>query len=212
VFDDVRQNNLVELWALFDFVQPGLLGDVREFNREFSNVIEQRNAKDASESDRLLGQQRAEELQELVQPHFLRRDKVSVFGMGGGGGAVACAAPPPTAAAHALQLTATKREWTVGTRVASASAAAALDCALEHCNNFSGLGEDERRAAAAVLHHPCQAAAVRRHCSRQPACRAEHISAPVQPSQAAAADGSDAQEAAAAAQAAHPFEDPRNHN
>ena len=31
--------------------------------REFSNVIEQRNAKDASESDRLRGQQRAEELQ-----------------------------------------------------------------------------------------------------------------------------------------------------
>ncbi len=74
----------MELWALFDFVQPGLLGDVREFNRcvdvhlspmmmtsvcklahcrEFSNVIEQRNAKDASESDRLRGQQRAEELQ-----------------------------------------------------------------------------------------------------------------------------------------------------
>ena len=61
-------------------MQPGLLGDVREFNRcgalrllpmmmmmyvsqlehcrEFSNVIEQRNAKDASESDRLRGQQR----------------------------------------------------------------------------------------------------------------------------------------------------------
>ena len=31
--------------------------------RDFSNVIEQRNAKDASESDRLRGQQRAEELQ-----------------------------------------------------------------------------------------------------------------------------------------------------
>jgi hypothetical protein len=72
---------------LFDFVQPGLLGDVREFNRcgalrllpmmmyvsqlehcrEFSNVIEQRNAKDASESDRLRGQQRAEELQVHLQ-------------------------------------------------------------------------------------------------------------------------------------------------
>ncbi len=31
--------------------------------REFSNVIEQRNAKDASESDRVRGQQRAEQLQ-----------------------------------------------------------------------------------------------------------------------------------------------------
>jgi hypothetical protein len=31
--------------------------------RDFSNVIEQRNAKDASESDRVRGQQRAEELQ-----------------------------------------------------------------------------------------------------------------------------------------------------
>lgn len=72
-------------------MQPGLLGDVREFNRcgalrllpmmmmmmmyvsqlehcrEFSNVIEQRNAKDASESDRLRGQQRAEELQVQLQ-------------------------------------------------------------------------------------------------------------------------------------------------
>jgi SNF2 family DNA or RNA helicase len=118
------QNNLVELWALFDFVQPGLLGDVREFNREFSNVIEQRNAKDASESDRLLGLQRAEELQELVQPHFLRRDKMSVFGMGSTTGssgsaegaaaeAADCAAMATKAPAHALQLTAIKREWTV---------------------------------------------------------------------------------------------------
>jgi hypothetical protein len=62
-------------------------------------------------------------LQELVQPHFLRRDKATVFGMGGktagpdaagnsggGGGGVAAACSAPV---HSLQLTATKREWTV---------------------------------------------------------------------------------------------------
>jgi hypothetical protein len=72
-------------------------------------------------------------LQELVQPHFLRRDKMTVFGMGKQPGADAAnddsssssstnaPSASSTAPVHALQLTATKREWTV-----SESAAASL--------------------------------------------------------------------------------------
>ena len=69
-------------------------------------------------------------VQELVQPHFLRRDKVTVFGMGGkgggglegekssggGGGSSSSSSSitaQPAERVQALQLTATKREWTV---------------------------------------------------------------------------------------------------
>ena len=69
-------------------------------------------------------------VQELVQPHFLRRDKVTVFGMGGkgggglegekssgggGGGSSSSSSitAQPAERVQALQLTATKREWTV---------------------------------------------------------------------------------------------------
>lgn len=33
------ENNLQELWALFNFVQPGLLGDLDYFEREFCKAI-----------------------------------------------------------------------------------------------------------------------------------------------------------------------------
>lgn len=33
------QNNLQELWSLFSFVQPGLLGTLSFFEKEFCDVI-----------------------------------------------------------------------------------------------------------------------------------------------------------------------------
>ncbi|HEU4602090.1 MAG TPA: DEAD/DEAH box helicase, partial [Steroidobacteraceae bacterium] len=58
------ENHLGELWSLFDFVQPGLLGDESEFQRDFRVPIERHG-------DR----RRAGALQRRVRPFMLRRTK-----------------------------------------------------------------------------------------------------------------------------------------
>jgi SNF2 family DNA or RNA helicase len=50
-----------ELWSLFDFVQPGLLGDRQTFQRHYRNPIE--NTGDARRTDAL---------KRRVQPFLLR--------------------------------------------------------------------------------------------------------------------------------------------
>jgi superfamily II DNA or RNA helicase len=61
------ENHLGELWSLCDFVQPGLLGEQREFQRQYRTPIE--NAGDAT---------RAEALRRRIQPFLLRRTKDEV--------------------------------------------------------------------------------------------------------------------------------------
>jgi SNF2 family DNA or RNA helicase len=58
------ENHLGELWSLFDFLQPGLLGDERQFQRHYRTPIE-RNG------DR----RRAEALATRLAPFMLRRTK-----------------------------------------------------------------------------------------------------------------------------------------
>jgi superfamily II DNA or RNA helicase len=58
------ENHLGELWSLFDFLQPGLLGDERHFQRQYRTPIE-RNG------DRT----RAEALSARLAPFLLRRTK-----------------------------------------------------------------------------------------------------------------------------------------
>ncbi len=61
------QNHLGELWNLFQFVNPGLLGSFEDFNRRFIIPIEQ-NGDDAVQH----------ELDRLVKPFMLRRTKDKV--------------------------------------------------------------------------------------------------------------------------------------
>ncbi|HSC89006.1 MAG TPA: DEAD/DEAH box helicase, partial [Polyangiaceae bacterium] len=61
------ENNLEELWSLFDFVVPGLLGSAERFRRGFRDPIEQRG-----DTERL------EQLRLRVAPFILRRLKESV--------------------------------------------------------------------------------------------------------------------------------------
>jgi len=63
------ENHLGELWALFDFLLPGLLGDERRFRRLFRNPIE-----------RLGDQVRQDQLRRRVAPFLLRRTKDAVAG------------------------------------------------------------------------------------------------------------------------------------
>jgi superfamily II DNA or RNA helicase len=62
------ENHLGELWNLFQFLNPGLLGRLEEFNERFAAPIE----RDRDEN-------RREQLRRLVQPFILRRRKDEVL-------------------------------------------------------------------------------------------------------------------------------------
>lgn len=73
------QNNLKELWALFHFCCPDLLGDKKWFKEKYENPVLRGNDKKATERDKRIGSTVAKELRERIQPYFLRRLKSEVF-------------------------------------------------------------------------------------------------------------------------------------
>lgn len=73
------QNNLKELWALFNFCCPGLLGDKQWFKEKYEHLILRGNDKNAYDRDKRIGSAVAKELREHIQPYFLRRLKSEVF-------------------------------------------------------------------------------------------------------------------------------------
>ena len=73
------QNNLHELWALYDFAVPGLLPSAEAFKDEFARPITDGADRDASESQRRLGELRARQLRQLIGPYQLARTKAQVF-------------------------------------------------------------------------------------------------------------------------------------
>ncbi|KAJ8906383.1 hypothetical protein NDN08_002876 [Rhodosorus marinus] len=70
------QNNLRELWSLFDFAtHEELFGNSRTFIDTFEKPILRGHDKEASGWDRRKGTEAAEELRRRIKPHFLRREK-----------------------------------------------------------------------------------------------------------------------------------------
>lgn len=63
------ENSLTDLWCLFDFIQPGLLGALNEFGRKYKRPIEAKTEKEKAA---------LEELQVLFAPQLLRRTKDEV--------------------------------------------------------------------------------------------------------------------------------------
>jgi hypothetical protein len=63
------ENALVDLWCLFDFVQPGLLGALNSFGQRYSKPIEAKTDEEKA---------RVEELRERIAPQILRRTKAEV--------------------------------------------------------------------------------------------------------------------------------------
>jgi superfamily II DNA or RNA helicase len=63
------ENTLADLWCLFDFIQPGLLGALNEFGQRYRRPIE-------AETD--AQRERVEELREQIKPQILRRMKADV--------------------------------------------------------------------------------------------------------------------------------------
>ncbi|PWU07329.1 MAG: hypothetical protein C5B43_00550 [Verrucomicrobia bacterium] len=62
------ENHLTELWSLFNFINPGLLGSLRSFQENFANPIQK---------DQCLAARKA--LRDLVLPFTLRRTKSQVL-------------------------------------------------------------------------------------------------------------------------------------
>ena len=92
------ENHLGELWALLDFVNPGLLGDELHFNRFYRVPIER-----GKNEDRLAA------LRELVAPYILRRNKRDV----------AKELPPKTEVLRPVELGGGQRELYESIRVAA---------------------------------------------------------------------------------------------
>lgn len=65
------ENSLADLWCLFDFVQPGLLGGLEEFGRTYRRPIEC----DTDEQKETLRR-----LQDAIAPQTLRRTKLDIAG------------------------------------------------------------------------------------------------------------------------------------
>ena len=62
------ENHLGELWNLFDFINPGLLGSSQSFNRKFASPIHNRQSDSAKR-----------QLKRLIRPFILRRTKAAVL-------------------------------------------------------------------------------------------------------------------------------------
>jgi superfamily II DNA or RNA helicase len=92
------ENHLGELWSLVDFLQPGLLGDEREFQRQYRNPIEKNNDRD-----------RAQSLSRRIAPFLLRRTK----------DAVAPDLPEKTQIIQMIALEEKQRDFYDGVRLAS---------------------------------------------------------------------------------------------
>ncbi|KFW05213.1 DNA excision repair protein ERCC-6-like, partial [Eurypyga helias] len=73
------QNNLQEMWSLFDFAcQGSLLGTAKTFKMEYENPITRAREKDATLGERALGLKISENLMTIIKPYFLRRTKEDI--------------------------------------------------------------------------------------------------------------------------------------
>ncbi|ODV80573.1 DNA dependent ATPase [Suhomyces tanzawaensis NRRL Y-17324] len=72
------QNNLIELWSLFDFIFPGRLGTLPVFQQQFSIPINMGGYSNASNIQIQTGYKCAVVLRDLISPYLLRRLKSDV--------------------------------------------------------------------------------------------------------------------------------------
>ncbi|XP_067404607.1 DNA excision repair protein ERCC-6-like isoform X2 [Emydura macquarii macquarii] len=73
------QNNLHEMWSLFDFAcQGSLLGTAKTFKMEYENPITRAREKDATPGEKALGLKISENLMTIIKPYFLRRTKADI--------------------------------------------------------------------------------------------------------------------------------------
>lgn len=73
------QNNVLELWSLFDFLMPGFLGTEKQFQMRFSRPILASRDPKSSSKDQESGALAMEALHRQVLPFLLRRVKEDVL-------------------------------------------------------------------------------------------------------------------------------------
>lgn len=73
------QNNVKELWNLFDFLMPGFLGTAAEFSRRYSKPIESMQGAAADSQEFVDGERALKALHRCVLPFMLRRLKRDVL-------------------------------------------------------------------------------------------------------------------------------------
>lgn len=73
------QNNVLELWSLFDFLMPGFLGTEKQFMTKFSRPILASRDPKSSSKDQEAGALAMEGLHRQVLPFLLRRVKEDVL-------------------------------------------------------------------------------------------------------------------------------------
>ncbi|TPP65417.1 DNA excision repair protein ERCC-6 [Fasciola gigantica] len=74
------QNNLRELWSLYNCTHAGrLLGRMQTFQMEYEKPITRAREKDATRAERAHGSLMAQSLRKLIDPYFLRRTKTDVL-------------------------------------------------------------------------------------------------------------------------------------
>ncbi|XP_041978367.1 LOW QUALITY PROTEIN: DNA excision repair protein ERCC-6-like [Aricia agestis] len=72
------QNSLQELWSLFDFMRPGLLGSHAAFMEHFALPITQGGYANATEYQEATALEIAKALKNIITPYMLRRTKAEV--------------------------------------------------------------------------------------------------------------------------------------
>lgn len=72
------QNSLQELWSLFDFMRPGLLGTYTVFMDHFATPITQGGYANATEYQEATALEIAKALKSIITPYMLRRTKAEV--------------------------------------------------------------------------------------------------------------------------------------
>ncbi|KAI5651702.1 DNA excision repair protein ERCC-6 [Phthorimaea operculella] len=72
------QNSLQELWSLFDFMRPGLLGTYNAFMEHFAQPITQGGYANATDLQEATALEIAKALKNLITPYMLRRTKAEV--------------------------------------------------------------------------------------------------------------------------------------
>lgn len=73
------QNNLSELWSIFDLVQPKIFGSYEVFEKHFASKIERGLLKDSLPHEKREAQELSRKLRLTYQDHFLRRTKKNIF-------------------------------------------------------------------------------------------------------------------------------------
>ena len=73
------QNNVLDLWSLFDFLMPGFLGSERQFNAAFSRPIVAARDSKCTQREQEAGVLAMETLHRQVLPFLLRRMKEDVL-------------------------------------------------------------------------------------------------------------------------------------